>query len=442
MAFKEDFFDEWESDLKDNSVEVWDEPDDWANEGDDRTQRGKSKKFNTVLLAKILAVLLCVLSGTILIWETVLHKESTLAPSQPEHSATTVPYTSPVNTTNTSPAVSKEAEADFISDSDLYYFRTQLRSDEKKLYDEICSQLVAGSNRVEHLYADNTDQIERVLLCVLYDHPEIYWLEKNYNFSWTAHGKGIEVSLELKPLLDASQRELVRKRLKAVTAQIKRNYGASSDYEKARGVYEYIIDNAIYDLGSSSQSFSDILLYGRGVCAGYTALTQYLLQQLGIPTIYVTGMGKGESHAWNIVQLDGEWYQLDTTWGDPVSDSGNAEQTKNYYYFCLTDADMYLDHTPDSAYIYPKCIAMACNYYVREGLFTDHYDESWLISLMKRYQGKPLEFRAASRKVFEEYKERLLDDGRFFELAERAVGKKADCSWTEKEHLLILRFEP
>lgn len=60
------------------------------------------------------------------------------------------------------------------------------------------------------------------------------------------------------------------------------------------------------------------------VCDGYTLAMEYLLQQCGIESAFIGGMaGSTEQdaagHAWNIVKIDGVWYELDSTWNDAGS---------------------------------------------------------------------------------------------------------------------------
>ena len=50
----------------------------------------------------------------------------------------------------------------------------------------------------------------------------------------------------------------------------------------------------------------------------------------------------GEGHAWNLVQLDGQWYHLDVTWNDPLPDRGNEVR---YGYFLVSDTHLARDHT-------------------------------------------------------------------------------------------------
>lgn len=52
----------------------------------------------------------------------------------------------------------------------------------------------------------------------------------------------------------------------------------------------------------------------KAICGGYSKGYEYLLQRLGIEVIWVNGYAGGP-HAWNFVNLYGNWYLSDTTWG-------------------------------------------------------------------------------------------------------------------------------
>ena len=65
-----------------------------------------------------------------------------------------------------------------------------------------------------------------------------------------------------------------------------------------------------------------------GLCAGAarTALDNgrdrfWLMELCGIERVTVQGTSHGgaNDHAWNLVQLDGDWYCVDVTWDDPVA---------------------------------------------------------------------------------------------------------------------------
>ncbi len=66
-----------------------------------------------------------------------------------------------------------------------------------------------------------------------------------------------------------------------------------------------------------------------------------LMKAAGIPSEYVTGYAEG-SHAWNIIQIDGAWYHVDTTWDDPTNKGGDYIR---YDYFLKSDTYMRRDHS-------------------------------------------------------------------------------------------------
>lgn len=53
----------------------------------------------------------------------------------------------------------------------------------------------------------------------------------------------------------------------------------------------------------------------------------------------------GEAHAWNLLQLDGEYYNMDVTWDYPI---GNPATTYYHDYFNVTDQQLSRDHTRDA----------------------------------------------------------------------------------------------
>ena len=93
-------------------------------------------------------------------------------------------------------------------------------------------------------------------------------------------------------------------------------WNLADDYEKEKYVHNRLLDLVQYQSGAPmSQSAYSALVNGKTVCAGYSRAFQYLMQQLGIPCYYCTGYS-GENHAWNIVYLYGEYYNVDLTWDD------------------------------------------------------------------------------------------------------------------------------
>ena len=92
------------------------------------------------------------------------------------------------------------------------------------------------------------------------------------------------------------------------------------EYETALLLHDYICATYKYsEPGEYVYDVYSILSGGAGVCEAYTKLYIALLAECGIKSYPVTS--EEINHAWNEVRLDGIWYLVDVTWGDPVPDS-------------------------------------------------------------------------------------------------------------------------
>jgi len=111
-------------------------------------------------------------------------------------------------------------------------------------------------------------------------------------------------------------------------------------------VHDYLVLNAAYDMqaylsgeNTPSHTATGTLLNGNAVCSGYASAFLLFMQIAGIPCEYV----HNDTHAWNLVQLDNEWYHIDVTWDDPTPDRPGMV---SYSFFMMTDAEIesYDDH--------------------------------------------------------------------------------------------------
>ena len=101
-----------------------------------------------------------------------------------------------------------------------------------------------------------------------------------------------------------------------------------TDSEKIRVIYNFIIDKYSYGFAEGDNKNlkeRNILLGLQGepvVCEAYAMLFSLMANKLGYKTMIITGtIGENntETHAWNLVEIDGEWYHIDATWGDSYS---------------------------------------------------------------------------------------------------------------------------
>ena len=103
----------------------------------------------------------------------------------------------------------------------------------------------------------------------------------------------------------------------------------ASDYRKIKGVYDWICDNIEYDYDWDDEHPEENISYyqhtthaaiieKKAVCQGIASLFYRLMLELDVDCRYITGIadqpGDTDYHAWNIVKLDGKYYNMDATW--------------------------------------------------------------------------------------------------------------------------------
>ena len=117
-------------------------------------------------------------------------------------------------------------------------------------------------------------------------------------------------------------KDVTRELVEDAVAQI--DTTGKSDYELVCAVNDYLCDTAYYPpvepYAPITHTAYGALKDGVAVCEGYACAAMLMLRALGIPCDLEVGtcIGGG-GHGWNLVQLDGQWYQLDVTWNDGSS---------------------------------------------------------------------------------------------------------------------------
>ena len=247
--------------------------------------------------------------------------------------------------------VKKEEKELKIKKSAHYYYYT-LSNDQKAVYRSILKGL---ANREDGFSVNVTrDNLYDAFCRVIYDHPELFWAELNYRY-WD-YGSYVFI----RPQYNRTKEQIATDKKavnKAVRKIIKKASQKKSKYDKVLYVYKHLIDSIDYKLDAKdNQNVYSSLVSKKTVCAGYAKATQLLLQKMGIQCLYVLGNTNRGYHAWNIVKLGDQYYQMDTCWGDPNYTNSNADYLRNlpkalrydYRYYCIDDSTMFKSRSQDN----------------------------------------------------------------------------------------------
>ena len=292
-------------------------------------------------------------------------------------------------------------EYSFLEKGSGFAYR-DLNEAEKLWYHDM--EQILGSFRTEVKLSEealetglNETHIDRIFQCVLNDHPELFYVEGYSYTKYTRYGRDDDIlSIEFSGRYTIEPEEAKQRQDQIHLAVDEILSGIDDDagqYEKVKYVYDTLIRETDYMLDSEdNQNIYSVFVNHISVCQGYAKATQYLLNRLGVECALVLGtVETGEGHAWNLVNVDGSYYYVDTTWGDASyqmeESPGEAQYTMpeiNYDYLNVTTAELLRTHTLAQAQQLPLCIDTAANYYVREGALFDNYDREQMEVLFHR----------------------------------------------------------
>lgn len=129
------------------------------------------------------------------------------------------------------------------------------------------------------------------------------------------------------------------------------NLSNGTEYEKVRRSHDWLIENMEYEASSNNRgNVYGALIEKKVVCEGYARVYKYVLDELGINNVLITGRatnskGVTEDHMWNYVQVGGIWYAVDITWDDPIVQGGGMISTATKHkYFLIGSDELFKTH--------------------------------------------------------------------------------------------------
>ena len=266
------------------------------------------------------------------------------------------------------------------------YFYNQLEEKSRIIYRAFESnkeQMKTGTYQIElgDSFSDTLSQsngqeqlgeyYQSAIEAYTYDNPEIFYLspKKMYlNIETTTRGgtstynvyinSGNEVNYLSEEFSSKEEIDQAMAQIEQVKNQIVQSK-TGNIYEDIKMVHDYLVDNINYESSLSKENIYNIygaLVNRECVCEGYARAFKYLLDELDIPCVMVIGtatnsQGETENHAWNYVQLNGNWYAVDSTWDDPVViGGGTASAESRYKYFLVGREVIDQDHSPSGQF--------------------------------------------------------------------------------------------
>lgn len=171
----------------------------------------------------------------------------------------------------------------------------------------------------------------------------------------------------------------------------------TSELRREKKIFDWLTDNVVYDTVSFEDAANrvDILgdawtVYGalvlkNAVCQGIACAFKMLCDRVNIPSLVVLG-DAGGAHAWNIVRIDGHFYQVDCTWTLKHGLNLNIP-FKRYQYLNITDDIIRPTHKPNDSFL-PKCTSLRANPYRIKGLCCKDLAELYKLAIQHTMDGE------------------------------------------------------
>jgi uncharacterized protein YjdB len=178
----------------------------------------------------------------------------------------------------------------------------------------------------------------------------------SYSLSGYSSSSQTMLQFQMEYLSDYNQEQAVNSTVQSVLSSL--NVYGKDDYTKTKAVHDYIVQNINYDYSLQKYSAYNAIVEKDVVCQGFASLTYKMLKDLGVGVRFISGMGNGGKHAWNIVKINGQWYNVDNTWDE----NGTSGSNISYEFFLKNNSD-FIDHIRDPEYdgsfnkSYPMAIA-------------------------------------------------------------------------------------
>ena len=306
-----------------------------------------------------------------------------------------------------------------------YYAYSRLSDAGKTLYVELLQIINKEANEI-FVSTRDPNAMQLAFDYLMMDHPEIFWVNGYRYVKHFTNNGGID-KLAFTGVYTYDLNEVASRQAKMQEYIDTCLAGAPStddEYFVVKYIYDYLIANTEYDLRApDNQNICSVFLNGKTVCSGYARATQYLLNKLGIKCTYVTGMADNGSesaglHAWNLVRCNGDYYYMDTTWGDTGVTTFDGKPRINYDYLNATEDAMSVNHKLSDRIDYPECTSTKDSYYVREKRYMESPNLTQVEEIFAQEYGSGndnVTLKCESKDTYNSLYEQLIKDGAVYD---------------------------
>lgn len=244
---------------------------------------------------------------------------------------------------------------------EMRYYYQFLTDHEKAVFEQIYNGVSVCASAIP-IHRSTPEELERIWKVLWNDCPEFFHLDR---CSYTTES--------FMPVYNMS-RETYERKSEAILRRLNSlSTPYPDDFQNQLVLYQNLINHCDYlAAGDNSTAFADAALYeGKAQCSGYAAALNLMLRHIGIESMVVNS----DTHAWNKVRINGEWYNCDATWDDPLEFAPPAPgipDQQNYQWMNMPDRLVSADghhHMNQDIFPVPSCDSLRDSYAMRMGAY-------------------------------------------------------------------------
>ncbi len=299
----------------------------------------------------------------------------------------------------------------------------QLSEQQKKAYNHILNEIFNAEYEFPSLIQIpllTGDELTEIIKALKYDNPTLMCLGRDSTLVTSDGLCFFQPGYIMTPAVQRTKINTLDQKCQQILSALPENSG---EFEKELFIHDYIVNNCTYDFEvaeTSSTPFS-CLIEKFAACEGYSQATKLLCEKAGIECYTVSGDavnydGETEGHMWNIINIDDEYYHLDVTWDDPVTQ--NEGETLSHIFMNLTDTEISTDHFNYQHFF--DCTSTKANYFVKtDRVFSSlsNNETAKLKKLMATSDDGHLEIRFQNESYYKSAVRKLIDQGKIYKIA-------------------------
>ncbi len=343
-------------------------------------------------------------------------------------------------------------------DPEEYYGWKQLQKNgteaERRAYVLFVEKIGSYEKQIKFNFNITGQELENAYNHYRDDYPQHFWRGTATYRSYD--GKYIDSFTLTNIMFDGDTQKIkkldsqMKDKAKAILSKVN---GSMSPIERERVIHDFLVNNTKYDTSFKAENAHNLygaLVNGVAVCEGYANAFQYLMREAGVQCILVKGDFNGDSHEWNMVELEGQFYHVDVTSDDPIL-NGGKDQILKFDYFNLTEAAIKTDHfIRDNIYIIPKATSNKYEFFQYYGLKTNSLNIEFFAKAMafaakNGYEYAHMRFEkvsvsAAADYLFDNYAAVINQANKLLDSKKLSVSGSISYADNEKKNILSLKL--